>query len=173
MLLGGPTIGSMCFGSGLEHSQVIDTSVDVNLSDKFIQLSLIVDAFISTGVIDPSSRIPRILTIGCDPQIHEAIIGSVAVDVIDVPDRPLSCDVEPGQAMCHIQAAVDPDVPIPAGLSATGNRQQHRLKSYWYRCARRMSRYRARSLADDGLRRSHGRSHGPLALAPTSYAACD
>jgi hypothetical protein len=79
------------------------------------------DPFVSAGIIDAPPRIPRVFRVGRDPQIGEAVVGPNAIDVIDMPNRPLACDVEPSQAMPHVKTTVDSDMPIPARLLTASN----------------------------------------------------
>jgi hypothetical protein len=119
MLLGGYAIGSMRFGRCLEDAKVLNASLDFDLSDKLVQSLLVMNALISTRVIDAPSRVPRVLPVGGDPQVDETIVGPIAIDVIDVPDWPLARDVKPSQPMRHVEAAIDPDMPVAARLSAS------------------------------------------------------
>jgi hypothetical protein len=121
MFFGSLPIGRVRLSSRLENAEVMNAPTNVDLSDEFVEPLFVMDALVSARIVDADSRIPGVFAIGCDPEISEAVVGPIAVDVINMPNRPLARDVEPSQTMRHVEMTVDLDMPVPARLSAPRN----------------------------------------------------
>jgi len=67
------------------------------------------------------SAVLHVLLVSHIPKIRNTVIGALAVDVINWKARPLAIEVQPRQAMCLVQTAINSNDSVPIWVIATGN----------------------------------------------------
>ena len=74
----------------------------------------------ASGVVPWNSSIDHILPARGLPQIIEAIVGRVAISVVNFLLRPLARHIKPCEAMRIVKRAVDTNFSVTPSLCATG-----------------------------------------------------
>ena len=80
-----------------------------------------IDALEPARILAIAPHVFKILCVATRPQIRDAIISRVAIDMIDEICRPVSMDIEPGEPMRLVDAAIDANSDIPVTINVAGS----------------------------------------------------
>src|SRR5712671_4430860 len=78
------------------------------------------DALEPARILTITSHVFEILCVATRPQIRDAIIRGVAIDMVDEICRPVSMDIEPGEPMRLVDAVIDANPDIPVTIDVAG-----------------------------------------------------
>jgi hypothetical protein len=79
-----------------------------------------IDALEPARILAIAPHVFKILCVATRPQIRDAIIPRVAIDMIDEICRPVSMDIEPGEPMRLVDAAIDANSDVPVTINVAG-----------------------------------------------------
>ena len=71
-----------------------------------------------TTLIVPALAILRVLRVSGLPQVTNAVISPVAINVVQLARRPLTVNIQPRQTMRSVEHVVEPDCDIPISHAA-------------------------------------------------------
>src|ERR1051325_5327577 len=95
---------------GRECAEVLHSSVHADLCAPLPRLAGPVDTLVSGGIVARTASVRIILRHGRPAQIVPAVVGNIAIAMIDRWSPPPAGHVEPRQLMFGISATIDPDV---------------------------------------------------------------
>src|SRR4029079_15328720 len=91
-------------------------AVDHDLGDPLPATFVKPDAFRAAGVVGATPCVHPMVGTRGQPKIGDAIVGWIAIDVVDLTKWPFAVNIEPRQTVSAVKLEIDADHDIPALL---------------------------------------------------------